>query len=66
MTELITQPYTNQAMNKGGPSRYTSDRPGKLPQSQYGNYKGKRFNPNYKRPEGNNGEAKDEGKERKA
>lgn len=65
VTETATQ-YSNQTSFKGGPSRYTNDKPQNKPQNQYGNYKGKRFNPNYKRPEGANTESREKVKEKKA
>lgn len=67
-SDIVSEPAThnsNQPNARGGPSRYSNDKPQTKTQGQYGNYKGKRFNPNYKRPEGPGAENKDKGKEKK-
>ncbi|EGF98033.1 uncharacterized protein MELLADRAFT_113895 [Melampsora larici-populina 98AG31] len=56
---------TTQASSVAGPSRTTYEKPQSKNTSPYGNYKGKNFNPNYKRPEGVKSEGyKGKGKER--
>lgn len=54
-----------QTSTRAGPSRYGNEKPYNKNQTTYGNYKGKRFNPNYKRPEGNGNEMREKGKEKK-
>lgn len=67
-SDIVSEPApqsTYQPNFRGGPSKYANNNSQPKPQGQYGNYKGRRFNPNYKRPEGVSGESKDKGKDKK-
>lgn len=65
MTESTASTSNYSAKLPQQPS-YNSDPNRFKNQSTYGNYKGKRFNPNYKKPEPNKMEAKEKGKDKRA
>ncbi|EGG12976.1 uncharacterized protein MELLADRAFT_58727 [Melampsora larici-populina 98AG31] len=66
ITSDQTSTNWNQANSVAGPSRsYNYNRNQQRSQGPYGNYKGKSYNPSYKRPEGNRAENfKGKGKEK--
>ncbi|EGG03089.1 uncharacterized protein MELLADRAFT_65828 [Melampsora larici-populina 98AG31] len=68
-SDITSEPspsHSNQSNATAGPSRsYNSGRNQPRTQGPYGNYKGKNFNPSYKRPDGNKPENfKGKGKEK--
>lgn len=68
-SDIITEstPYISnyQTSQRAGPSRYNNDRNQPKVTSPYGNYKGRHFNPNYKKTETSKVENKEKGKEKK-
>lgn len=63
VTEATTMFPVRQATATS--SSYVSDTFKNKPQSPYGNYRGKRFNPNYKKPEVPKGDGKEKAKEKR-
>lgn len=68
-SDIITEPTTYNANYQIGQRqnapRYNNGKINNRSQTPYGNYKGKRFNPNYKRTETNGGESEKKGADKK-
>lgn len=69
-SDIITEPTVYNANyqvgQRGGPSKFNKERSNTKTDTPYGNYRGKHFNPNYKRTEPNKTENEKRGNEKKA
>lgn len=68
-SDIITEPTIHNANYQSGQRtavRNGNEKFQNKAQPPYGNYKGRHFNPNYKRPDNNKMENRDKGKEKKA